>query len=329
MPLVSVIIPCYNAARFLRDTLASVFAQTDVELQVLVIDDGSTDDSAEIVTREFPQVELIRTENRGASHARNTGLDCARGEYIQFVDADDVLAPDKIARQLAVLQDGGADVVYGDWAYLLRRADGTETIVPAAGEPMRGAPELALFVDFWAPLCAYLFRREIVRAVGTFNPALPILQDARFVLDCALRGGRFAYLPGAACYYRVHAAQLSRARVAFVRDCLSNARQVQAWWETHGGVSPERRAALVAVYGNVARMSFEIDRATFWDAYRALQQWTPRYIPAQPRGLALCARLVGYPRAEHLAWWYRRAKKAVGLYQPGTQHPTLDGARGL
>src|SRR5438105_429631 len=99
-PAVSVVIPCHNASRWIRETLASVVAQNHDGLQIIVVDDGSTDDSAAIVDREFSDATLIRTPNRGASHARNTGTEAAFGDFIQYLDADDLLAPGKLAAQI-------------------------------------------------------------------------------------------------------------------------------------------------------------------------------------------------------------------------------------
>src|SRR5438105_1387389 len=118
---VSIIIPCYNVSRWIRETLKSAVAGQSMELEVIVVDDGSTDDSAAIVEREFAQAKLIRTPNRGASHARDTGTQAASGDYIQYLDADDLLAPGKIAVQLRALEESGAEVAYGDWQRLIPR----------------------------------------------------------------------------------------------------------------------------------------------------------------------------------------------------------------
>ncbi len=311
MPLVSVIIPCYNAATWLRETFASARAQNGVRLQVIVVDDGSTDGSGELVAREFPEVELVRTTNRGVCAARNLGLSRARGEVIQFLDADDVLSPNKLAQQYAQLQATGADVVYGDWQYLMPQADGTYLPGRVVANELQGIPELEIFKGFWAPTCAYLFRREIVQQVEGFNETLPIVQDARFVQDCAHAGARFAYLAGVAGFYRVHNRQLSGQRKAFVRDCLTNATQVAARWRSEGTLTAEQQAALMQVYANIARMSYDIDPVTFAETYKTLLQLDPHFIPAAPASLALTTRLVGYPRAEAVAKVYRQIKRAA------------------
>lgn len=101
-PLVSVIIPAYNAGRFIGETLASVLAQTYREREIIVVDDGSTDDTAERVRAYGPAVRCIRIDNAGPGAARNAGLRAAAGAHIAFLDADDLWRPDKLAIQVAV-----------------------------------------------------------------------------------------------------------------------------------------------------------------------------------------------------------------------------------
>ena len=102
-PTVSVVVPCYNGARFLRETLASALAQPHAVLEIIVVDDGSTDDSAAIAESFGPPVRVIRQANQGESVARNRGIDEAKGDWIAFLDADDVWVPEKTERQLAAV----------------------------------------------------------------------------------------------------------------------------------------------------------------------------------------------------------------------------------
>jgi glycosyltransferase involved in cell wall biosynthesis len=309
---VSVIIPCYNASRWIRETLDSVCAGQSMEMEIIVVDDGSKDDTAAIVEQEFAQARLIRTQNRGASHARNTGTQAASGEYIQYLDADDLLVPGKIAAQMKLLVQTGADVAYGDWQRLVWKETGFE-----AGEivqrRMRRHAELELFGYFWCPPAVYLFRRSIVERIGSWNPRLPIIQDARFALDCALHGARFAYQEGIVAFYREHGTDsLSRKDpVAFVRDVYRNAGEVEQWWLEHGGITEERRVALVECLGFVARASYEQDRDTFDQACEVLDRVAPGYVPVNRRKLAFAAKLVGYRRAEAAAAVYRRVKRVL------------------
>ncbi len=309
MALISIIIPCFNAASWIRETLNSVMLQATKNIEIIVIDDGSIDESVNIIEKEFPCVRLIRTKNQGTSKARNLGTEISKGEFIQYLDADDILAPGKLKLQLAMLEHTGADVAYGDWQKLIRRPDGSFIKAEIVRRRMQN-PEIDLFTDFWCPPVVYLFRRSIVEKTGGWNEGLPIIQDARFTLDCALRGGRFVYCQGIMACYRVHSAESvsSKDPIGFVRDCLRNAIEVEEWWQGHGGISQERKKALLKVYGYIAKASFKKDRQTFEVAYRVLNSLSPGYIPAGPRVLRLLSQLLGYRRAESIAFWYRRIK---------------------
>jgi len=111
IPTVSAVIPCYNAAPFLRETIDSVLNQTHPALEVIVVDDGSTDDSAAIAASYGPPVRVIRQGNRGQSAARNRGMDEAQGRWVGLLDADDRWLPHKLERQLAALHEAPDDVV--------------------------------------------------------------------------------------------------------------------------------------------------------------------------------------------------------------------------
>jgi len=307
----SVIIPCYNSARWIRETLQSIASQQLDGIEVIAVDDGSTDDSADILRREFSFVRLIQTPNRGASHARNTGTAVASGKFIQYLDADDLLAAGKIAIQIAALEKTGADVAYGDWQPLVPGENGDFVRGEVVARRLERAPEFELFDDFWCPPAAYLFRRRIVEKVGNWNEGLPIIRDARFALDCALHGGTFTYCAGVMCYYRKHAnGSLSRRDpVAFNRDIYRNACEIEHWWRSHGGLTKDRIEALIQRYTQVTRSTYENDRPTFEKALLDLERLAPGFIPAQPRHFALVARLIGYRNAEAAGVVYRRAKR--------------------
>jgi glycosyltransferase involved in cell wall biosynthesis len=311
--LVSVIIPMFNAECWIEETLASVEAQTYPRhlIEIIVVDDDSTDTGAEVVKTKFPEVRLMRAEGKGASQARNTGTRVARGEFIQYLDADDLLVRDKLVRQVQALENTGADVAYGDWQGLVLQEDSVFKPGDVMQRRMEEEPEIALLVDFWCPPAAYLFRRGIVERVGGWNEHLPVIQDARFALDCALHDAAFIYCRGIVAYYRVHSqSSLSRRDpAAFIDDCFSNACEVEEWFQNHGGLTDKRRAALIRVFEQVARATYENNPDAFEAAYGALNRLSPGgYTPSHPKRLALAAKIVGYRRAEQLALKYRRSK---------------------
>ena len=307
MAIISVIIPCLNAQRWIRQTLQSAITQRFDNIEIIVIDDGSTDESANIVEKEFPFVRLIRTNNQGASKARNLGTEISKGELIQYLDADDLLAPDKFKIQVEALKDSGADVAYGNWQELREIQRGNFVKAKEFGRKMR-TPQIDLFTDFWCPPAVYLFRRSIVEKVAGWNEKLPIIQDARFALDCALHGGRFVYCAGLMAYYRAHYKDsLShRDSIGFVRDCLQNTIDVEKWWQGHEGINEERKNALLQSYGYIARVAFKKDKPTSEYAYTAINKLAPAYIPFGNKFLRLVCRHMGYRAAALISFWYGR-----------------------
>src|SRR5215217_4540128 len=117
--LTSIVIPCYNAARFVVKTLESAFSQTYTLTEIIVVDDGSTDGSAELIRAYGNRVKAEFGPNRGGGAARNRGTALACGEFIQYLDADDLLMPDAIEKRVAALQQSTADVAYSDFETLI------------------------------------------------------------------------------------------------------------------------------------------------------------------------------------------------------------------
>jgi glycosyltransferase involved in cell wall biosynthesis len=313
MTRVSVVIPCFNARRWIRATVESVLEQAIEGLEIIVVDDGSTDGSARFISQQFPDIRLVQTDNGGASRARNIGTRLASGQFIQYLDADDLLTPGKLDAQLRAMLMGRADVVYGDWRELRAGADGVYRPGRPVARSIEGDPPIALVTDFWCPPAAYLFRRDIVDRAGGWDEQQPVVEDVRFVLSCALHGAEFRYMPGVSALYRVHEADsLSTADpTAFTRGCLRNAAMLEEWWTAYGGLGGARSAALLRVLSQVARASYGRDQATFDAALASLEHLQPGYTPAHPWHLALVARLVGYRSAEGLALRYRRAKHTL------------------
>src|SRR3954465_6548006 len=110
--LVSIVIPCYNSARFLVETVESALSQTYTPAEIILVDDGSTDGSAELIRSYGHRVKAEFGPNCGGGAARNRGTALARGEFIQYLDADDLLIPDAIEKRVAALQQSTADVAY-------------------------------------------------------------------------------------------------------------------------------------------------------------------------------------------------------------------------
>jgi glycosyltransferase involved in cell wall biosynthesis len=306
-PAISVIVPCYNAAAYIEETLDSVYRQQGADFEVIVIDDGSTDGGADLVAARFPQAHLERTPNRGPSAARNLGTSLATGRYIQYLDADDLLGEDKLARQMQLLDQTEADAAYGDWIRF--SANRSETISWQLGD----AADIELFTVFWCPPAVYLLRRGIVDAVGGWNPSLPVIQDARFMLDCALHGARFVRCSGVMAHYRSHPAGSvsTRSGIAYWRDCLSNAIEMEQWWSGQGKLDEARRRAVATVCWQAAIASCrQGDMESFRRARALLTRLAPGDLSDRWR-MRIATRLLGVGHAVSIESYLQRWKSAV------------------
>jgi len=297
--MISVIIPCFNARPWIAETITSALQPCSQRVEIIVIDDGSTDGSADLVRAQFPaQVQVVTTPNRGVSQARNLGIELARGDTFVFLDADDVVTPGKFERQIHLLKTSGADVIYANWQRLRLDPDGSYRPAETTERRMQKPPEIELVADFWCPTGAYLFRRAIVEKTGGFLARFPVIQDARFVLDCALHGGRFAHDPNVACLYRTHAENSvsTRSRTAFLRDCLTNAIEIESHWRASGSLTRSQRQALLGVFNGVACGSLNVDASCFDLACCHAERLARRAILPGRWHTRLLARLIGYRR---------------------------------
>lgn len=316
--LISVVIPCRNAERWLGETLASVFVQ-EAALDVIVVDDGSTDDSVTVAEDAPGPVRIIRQDARGASEARNAGTAAAVGSYLQYLDADDVLEPGTLKARLAALEASGADVALAAWARWERQPSGEFRIGDVVHRRLSERPDVDLIAGAWWPPGAILYRRSIVERIGAWRVDLPVIQDARFLIDAALRGARFAYVDELGLRYRVHGSDsLSRRDPrAFLDDCYRSAADLHDRWLRDGELDEPRRHGLVRAFGHVARGFFDVDRARFDEVLARLDALDTRYRPDGPAALRWLSGVVGYRSAEHVAWWWRQVKRtAVGADTP-------------
>src|SRR4026209_2838610 len=168
-PLVSVIIPVYNGARFLRAALESVFAQTYRAFEVIVVDDGSMDESGAIA-QSFPEVHYIRQENQGVAAARNNGIDAARGEFFAFLDQDDLWTPEKLKVQIDYLLN------HPDAGYTLTHQQ--YFLEPGAELPVWFRKELLSTVHTGWVLGTLVVRRTTFEQVGGFATGYSAANDS-------------------------------------------------------------------------------------------------------------------------------------------------------
>lgn len=200
----SVIIPAYNRRELISSTLRSILGQTLPADEVLVVDDGSTDDTAEVASSFGPPVRVIRQKNQGPGSARNTGFRASKGRYVHFFDSDDLAAANKHEIQVTALEETGADIAYGPWVKGL--FEGARVRIRGHVLQRDGLPRADLvkaLLTHWSIVPhAAIFRRGIVDRAGGFPEDLFGTEDQYMFLCCLLAGARVVHTAGTLEVYR-------------------------------------------------------------------------------------------------------------------------------
>ncbi len=224
---VSVIIPTYNYGCYLPDAVESVLSQTYPIHEIIVVDDGSTDDTREVVGQFADKIIYVNQENQGLSGARNTGIRRATGELIAFLDSDDLWYPTKIAEQVEVIED---DSEIGMVHCAIREfdSDSGETItIWSQGKNNWAAEDLLLFEEsaVIAIGSTSLVRREVFGLVGDFDPDLKHSEDWDFAYRVA-REYKLGFVPEVLAGYRNHRTNMHKNVAAMERamnQCFAKA----------------------------------------------------------------------------------------------------------
>jgi len=191
-PLISIVIPCFNAEKTIREAVESALAQTWTPKEVIVIDDGSTDGSLKIVQSFGDAVRWESGPNRGGGAARNLGVRIARGEFIQFLDADDLLDPEKIRKQYNFANSHHVDLTFCDGIALQERSD---RLLHQFNTAYHEEDPLIYILRHQIPTPSPLHRKEIFLSVGGFREDLPCSQERDLMIRLAAAGKSFAHLP--------------------------------------------------------------------------------------------------------------------------------------
>ncbi len=215
MKKVSIIIPCYNQAEFLLSTLKCLSEQTLGDFECVIVDDGSTDESASIAeefSKQDPRFVVVRKLNGGTATARNEGLRHATGEYIQFLDADDEIAIDKLQLQTEFMASRKLDVSFTDFLHFKEDQSTGRTFIPHSKVKSRALLGLHFSmltrwgVDFSLPPCAFLYRKEFLdRNNLRFSESIRYREDWDFHISVSNAHPRIARMEGyVGAFYRMN-----------------------------------------------------------------------------------------------------------------------------
>lgn len=254
VPLVSILIPCYNSARWLEATLLSALAQTHPRCEIIVVDDGSTDNSVAVAEYFTDRgVRLLRQPNAGSSAARNTALRAASGDFIQFLDADDLLTPDKISAQVALLAGIPSGAVatcrWGRFTTDPTAATFIDDVVFRSFAPIDFLLLHTAEARMMHP-AAWLVPRAIADRAGPWDESLSLNDDGEYFARVVLASRLLAFTPTGASLYRSalpgslsarrtrralesahHAAELTAAHLRRAEDSPRVDRALADFWQ--------------------------------------------------------------------------------------------------
>ena len=316
-PLVSILIPCFNAERWVAQAIESALAQTWPEKEVIVVDDGSTDGSLAIIQRFGDHIRWETGPNRGGNPTRNRLLALARGEWLQYLDADDYLLPDKVAAQMNYLATRPAtDVLYG----LVTKEDwtdrGVQQVLQKISEPR---DPWILLVRWYLPQTGGpLWHKAALEAVGGWKPDQPCCQEHELYLRLLLAGKRFTYCPLNGAMYRIWSQHTvchrDQPQVRLRR--LEITQRAEDFLRERGELTAMRRDAVNMARFQMARLAWRHDRAEALEIVEQLRRSDPGFRPLtnQPGGhhppasYRLLWRLVGFRWAETIGDWVREVR---------------------
>jgi glycosyltransferase involved in cell wall biosynthesis len=319
---VSIIIPCYNSEEFIGDAIESALGQTWEDVEVIVVDDGSSDDSLRVISRYGDRVHCLSQQRGGAPAARNRGLMSASGEFIQFLDADDALLADSIRRRLEAFPNDGVDAVFGDLEFCDSRLD--RVLSTTSHDDWPSNDPLAHLIGNNINTEGPLHRRRYLYAIGGFDEGLPCSQEFNLHIRLFLHGARFEYLPGVVARAREHAGQARIDNIPwFLDDPGLHLKIVDHHRQIINGVdksllSPAVREAFALILwsrGAIASRNgaFGVARSYF----RNSKRYAARVRPQGSTVFRLCHALVG-PFAT--TWLLYQKDRVFDLFRTSSGH---------
>ena len=307
-PLVSILIPVYNARPWVAQAIESALAQTWPNKEVIVLDDGSTDGSIEVIQPYAGRVRVESAKNGGQNVSRNRLTAMSRGDWLIYLDADDELVPDNVAQKMKFAAD--AEAIYGSMDTVTFQ--GREA-VRSEKRPAEEYPDPLKAAMWWAyPNTSSLaFRRTALLAAGGWDESVKNCTDYALYLPMLLRGDRFRAAPDAWTVYRMWSATqaVNEAPIRKMTTRLRLMRTTVEAMKRTGQLTPEREQAYFdAALGGIRLLHLH-DSAAASGEHRALREWNPQLQPSPELFSKVYLRTyhaIGFAAAEKLAAGMRR-----------------------
>jgi len=242
--LVSIIIPVYNAEAYLAENIDSVLNQAYESFELILVDDGSTDKSAQIMknySEREPRVVALYQENSGAPTARNYGLSVAKGEYIQFIDSDDFMAKQALHRMVTALEETGADLVVGAYDTVGDKGNFIKSVPHPIESGFYIVQENREDFSLIPPMPGNkLFRASVIRNNHlNFQPSLKQAQDLNFYLKFLLFAKKVIVMDEVVYHYRVRTGSISHTYSLVILEVIRSINDAADFYGAHGMINKE------------------------------------------------------------------------------------------
>ncbi len=293
---VSIVIPTYNRAQLLMQSVNSCLVQTHRNIEIIIIDDGSTDDTYKRIGKiNDDRIRYYRIEKAGAQVARNMGLAFAEGEFVKMLDSDDVMHPEALSLQVSNYQNSiltEKDVVCGYHQVIDQNGKQIRCIIPSRPVRVKGYFDLIDVVRRNPPTSTPLYRKSLLRDVGGFDPNIPVLQDYDLAFRVASAGYHYRYFPQLIYSMRAHNEDIrvSTARAGNNIDAHLGIidRQLDVLTKRYNGVFP--KSLQYALFERIAATSRKLAHAGHKDsACQLLKLLWIRKLHGNLRGYLLAA----------------------------------------
>jgi glycosyltransferase involved in cell wall biosynthesis len=303
-PTVSVVIPAYNAARTVRQAVTSALEQSRNDLEVIVVDDGSTDGTADVVRNlGDPRLRLVSQENSGAAAARNAGTEAASGRWVAFLDADDLWLPTKLETQLGEIESTPGAMAVQSSVYFVD--DRLRVLsVERCSRSRNGVLDVLRFRDTPAAPSTLLVDRQFLQEIGGFDQSLVILEDWDLMIRIARNGG-LVNIEEPLAFYRVHPGNRSKEIEIHVKPGLTILRRLFADPLVPDEVLESQREVYARFYTMLAGGAF---RGRSWGNWA---KWSWRAVRTDPRVIGAMA-----------AMPYRRLRRLTERTADGASGPS-------
>jgi glycosyltransferase involved in cell wall biosynthesis len=300
-PLVSILIPAYNAQEWLADTLRSAIAQTWDQKEIIIVDDGSKDQTLSVARRfESPFVKVFTQENQGAAAARNKAFSLSQGDFIQWLDADDLLAPDKVSRQMEAAQTSPNEKVLlsGGWGRFMYRYDRAKFVPTALWCDLSPVDWLMrkMGQNIYMQTGSWLVSRKLTEMAGPWDVRLLGDDDGEYFCRVLLASERVRFIPESKIFYRASGSN----SLSYI-----------------GGSDKKRDAQWLSMKLHIGYIrSLEDSERVRAACVKFLQNWMVFFYPERPdlveQANELAKSLGGKVKAPRLSWKYAWIKPIFG-----------------